>query len=275
MPLDATKINKNRLNLGVSLGVIMLFLWSVASAQITPPGMGDGCTNSWFAMGLNQRLSSRNKWVSKTNIGVGRCSEIDRRNPFQHQGMFIFSQAFGTTFKNNWEYGFGVSYRRKNKYKMSPSFSPADPAVVQEFRGQGEISYAITRSRLKLTPSLKQEVRKFYTPAFHTATKQVELRTRFRLKFALYIDKKKVHSLTVISEQLFPSSQLSDTKKWDNFGYSESRFSLFYSCSPSQLPLSFDIGYTNQLLGFHNAHSNHYFTIDVRLSNLFSMKKEG
>lgn len=246
----------------------------LGKSQITPPGMGPTKTASWFAIGLSQDLSYNNDWQSKTYIGVGRESGQGSRNPFLNKGFFIINQEFKNDIVKNWEYALGLSYRRRSKYEKAPPYLATDPAIEQEFRLYGKIEYAYTFNRLKIAPSIKQELRKYYTPAFENAKKMIEFRTRFRIKLSVQLDKEKRHSIIAISEQLFPINQSSITKEWSKFRYKESRFSLFYSYSPKQLPMAFEIGYTNQLVGIKDTHSAHYFTFDIMFKNLFEINKD-
>src|SRR5690606_40055434 len=93
----------------------------------------------------------------------------------------------------------------------------------------GRFSYIFKTGRLKFTPTIRQEFRKFYAPDFTNTDENFQLRSRFRLQLAINLDVDKHHKLTFNSEQLFSISK--ETTQWSDFNYRESRFSLYYSYS--------------------------------------------
>lgn len=257
----------NAITLRCILCILIGIIAEFSFGQVTPPGLADGDA-AWMAVGLKQRLSNK-KWSSKTVVGLARIGGEKTKNPFYRNGMFVLNQDFTNKFSKKWSYGFGLSYRRRNLYRNTLSFQPANPSIEQEFRLNGKIAYAYSTNRIKLSPSLKEEVRKFYTPSFDEFVKRIEFRTRFRITLTASLNKKKTHQLILISEQLFPVTQFSPSGEWTKLLYDESRFSLFYRFAPKTLPVAFELGYTNRLIGSKKAYSDHYFTFDIMINNPF------
>jgi|GEM_PF-3290907 len=75
------------------------------------------------------------------------------------------------------------------------------------------------------------------------------------------------------SEQLWSTKRDFATKDWSKLSYQESRFLLYYSFSPQKMPLQFNVGYMNNLLGAKKPHAVHYIAFDVIAKNIFSKKK--
>lgn len=251
-----------------------VFLQLIASAQISPPGLGKANTASWFALGLKQDFDTipDKGWQSVTYVGFGSKSNPDNRNPFFKPGILIVNQEFYHQFHKAWQYSLAFSYRRQHEYEDSPPYEHQDPELKQEFRFYGRISYMIKASRIKITPTFRQEFRKFYAPGFADSDENFQLRTRFRLQLAVNLDKNKMHKLVANSEQLFSISKENIPDTWTDFMYRESRFSFFYSISPKALPLIFNIGYMLNLVGRTDPYTVHFLAFDIGIDNPFSLK---
>lgn len=248
----------------------LLFLCFVNTiyAQISSPGLGKANTASWFAVGVEQQLDTiKNKnWKSMTYVGAGRKSNPDTNNPFYKPAIFVVNQEFYNQFHNNWQYSFALSYRKQNEYSDSFPYEEIYPKSTQEIRLYGRFSYIFKTDRLKLTPTFRQEFRRFFTPDFTNAEDIFQLRTRFRLQLSINLDADKHHKLTFNSEQLFSISK--ETAQWSDFNYRESRFSLYYSYSPIKMPVTFSLGYMKNIVGTKNTYNVDYFAFDMVFKNL-------
>lgn len=61
------------------------------------------------------------------------------------------------------------------------------------------------------------------------------------------------------------------TEGWDDPEYKEARFCLYYSYSPHNMPVTFDIGYMNDLIGNgHDTEDASYIAMDIIIKDPFS-----
>lgn len=252
----------------VTLSVSCLSV-TAASAQISPPGLGEAHTADWLALGIRQDLDSLERWQSMTYIGLGRKSSLDNYNPFSKSSILVLNQEFYYKFHKHWQSSFALSYRRQNEYADTYPFEPENPAFEQEFRLYGRISYALETPRLKLVPTFRQEFRKFYTPTFTREAETFQLRSRLRLQLTVNLDAAKVHRLIVSTEQLYSASELSAPNRWTGLVYHETRFVGYYSFAPPSLPFIFDLGYMGDRLGGTAPSYVHYAALDVIWKNPF------
>lgn len=240
------------------------------NAQINPPGIGRANMASWVAIALSQNFGSKNKknWNSVSYVGLGNMSKPNNDALFSRSSMLIINQEFKNRFKKNWEYSFALSYRQQYEYKDSFPYAKEDPAYKQEFRVYSRISYILLNTkRFRLTPTFRQEVRKFYTPDFGTPGEDWQLRSRIRLQWVTNLDKNKVHRIILTSEQLFSADRDSKNKNLSKFCYQDSRFALYYSYSPKNIPAAFNFGYMNNLIGYKRPYGVNHFAFDVTLVN--------
>lgn len=248
-----------------------MFLIVTCYGQISPPGLGTAKTASWFATGVRQEIGKG--WQSMTYLGMGRKNEPDQYNPLAKQGIWIANQEFTYKFQKAWQTSFALSYRYQDEYRKEAPYDHADPAAKQEFRTYARIAYNFRMPRMKIVPTLRQEFRKFYSPDFDQLSDRFQLRSRFRLQLIASLNKKKTQALTISSEQLFTIIKLSEPGEWSPFGYSESRFGLYYSYSFTKTPLILTIGYMNNLVGKKNPFMAHYLSIDLVWENPFKNSK--
>ena len=135
-----------------------------------------------------------------------------------------------------------LSYRKPNEYFNTFPYEEKYPKWQQEFRFYGRFSYIFKTERIKLTPTFRQEFRKFYTSDFKNADESFQLRSRFRLQLAVNLDRNNTNKLICSSEQLFSISKETTPNGWTDFNYRESRFSLYYSHSITKIPVTFSVG---------------------------------
>lgn len=264
----------NFLNNILSSLLFTLLSLQAAFAQISPPGLGEAKTASWFAVGMRQDLNSNKSWQSMTYVGLGRKSNPTNENPTFKPAILVLNQEFYHPFSKSWQTSFALSYRRQHEYEEESSYLPANPAIQQEFRLYGRMSKSFHVQRFSVTPTFRQEIRRFYRPDFKNSDEPLQLRSRFRVQVSTNLDQKKKHKVMVSSEQLFTTSQTNHTPTWSKFAYKESRFMLYYSYSPVSLPVTLDIGYMNNLIGKGNPNSVHYIAFDIIVKNPFGMKKQ-
>lgn len=247
-------------------------IFSDGFGQISPPGLGEAETASWFAFAIRQNLDSLKQKQSVSYFGVGRISDPDNFNPYYKPAIIVLNQEFYHQFARHWQYSFAFSYRRQHEYEDYPPYKEEDPAVKQEFRLYGRLSYLLKGSRYKLVATYRQELRMFYAPHFIPSDEHIQLRSRFRVQGALALNEKKTHQLVASAEALFSISRKRDIAgQWTRFGYHESRFCFYYSFAPPHQPFIFDIGYMNNLLGNEIAHSVHYIALDAIWENPFKV----
>ena len=250
---------------------LLFFTVFMAWAQVIPPGLGDTKVASWLAVGIQQDLdTSRRGWSSSTYVGMARMSSPDTYNMLEKPGVFIFNQEFKHDFHEDWEYSLAFSYRRQNEYNDQAPFEKDDPRLKQEFRLYGRFSRIFKISSIEITPTLRQEYQKYYTPDFEVHDEKTRLRSRFRMKIALPLTADKKHKLSFYSEQLFSTSLKNEPREWTSFAYKDSRFSLYYSLSPETIPWTINLGYMNNLVGRKNVSSAHYLGVDFIWKNPFS-----
>jgi len=255
----------------------LLFVACVTNAysQISPPGLGKAHAADWFALGLRQELDTIDGkgWQSMTYIGLGRKSNPNNFDPFYKAAILVFNQEFYHQFHNNWQYSMALSYRRQNEYSEKQPYENKTPAIKQEFRLYGRFSYTYKTPHIKFVPTLRQEIRKFYTPDFKNPSENFQFRSRIRLQLTINLNRKKTHRLITSSEQLFSISNKIAPNSWTDFNYRESRFLLYYSYSPKTLPFIISVGYMNNLVGQKNPYTVHCLAFDITIANPFKLQQ--
>jgi len=245
-------------------------------AQISPPGLGDANTAGWFAVGVRQELDTIKAVQSMSYIGLGVKSNPDNSNPFYKPAIIVLNQEFYHQFHKHWQYSGALSYRRQQEYSKTSPYESEDPSIKQEFRIYGRLVYVLKTSKIKLAFTYRQEFRKFYTPDFNNWPETFQLRSRFRAQFTLNLNANKTQRFICSAEALFSKSKAA-TGDWSVLSYQESRFCLYYSVSPRNFPLIFNLGYMNDLLGHTAAHPVSYIAFDIIWENPFKLtqrKKE-
>lgn len=257
----------------------MLFGWVVllafpgrAIGQSSPPGLGEGNTASWFAVGLKQQLDPLRKmnWVGY--VGMGRKSGPDGNLPYRHPAILVVNQEFSHLLHRHWQYSLGLSYREQHEYARRPPYEHAEPGKKEEIRIYGRLTYLLSRSKWKFSATLRQEGRKFYTPDLVPWEEDLQLRTRTRIQATRYVDQRKRTKLIASAEQLFATSRELALRDWSPLAYTESRFSLFLAYHPEELPFEFSVGYMNNLLGRSAPSSIHYIALSVVWQNPFGLR---
>lgn len=251
----------------------MFILLSANSAfsQISSPGLGKAKAASWLAIGFSKNLGTIKDggWKSMTYLGLGRKSNPDNKNSFYKPAILVINQEFYHQFHDNWQYSVALSYRKQNEYSDIFPYDEKKPKWQQEFRFYGRFSYIFKTKRIKLTPTFRQEFRKFYAPDFKNAEESVQLRSRFRLQLALNLDRNNTNRLICSSEQLFSIGKETTPNSWTDFNYRESRFSLYYSHSVTKIPVTLSFGYMKNIVGAKNSYNVDYVAFDMVFNDLF------
>lgn len=238
-----------------------------AHAQLSPPGLGETKTAFWSAVGVKQKLSEKNS--STTYVGTGRISGMEESNPFNAPSILVVNEELYHTLSPKWKYSFAISYRREHEY--DEAVGAKEPATIQqEFRIYGRLSHTVKFGSLKWTTTLRQEVRKFYDDDFARLANDLQLRTRFKTQLHVPLDRAAHNSFIGSAEALFAIANDAE-KGWGGMKYKESRFNLYYSYSPESLPVTFDIGYMNDLIGYgHHVADVSYLAFDIIINDPFS-----
>lgn len=249
----------------VILILVLLYGFKV-SGQISPPGEGRTKTGSWFAIGWQQYLDKASKVKSMTYVGVGRKSTPEDGNAFYRQAIWIFNQEVYRSVGQHGQVSLALSYRRQNEYQDQAPFEKEIPSVQQEFRLYSRISWGIHFGRIKLSPTFRQELRRFYSPVFTNVEEITQLRSRIRLQCTIPLDKKKRHALILNSEQLLSTSLKQNEQHWTPFKYKESRFSIFWEYAIPDAPVLFHIGYMNNPAQSEHSYDAHIIALDCVFS---------
>lgn len=241
-----------------------------SKAQISPPGLGLAHTADWFAVGIRQKLNRRKSWQSMSYIGIGRKSNPSDYDPVLKSAIVVLNEELYHTINSHFQYSFALSYRRQDEYMDVSPYKHQHPGIQQEFRTYGRFYYFLPLgNRFKLAAISRQELRKFYTPAFDNPDENFQFRSRWRIQATMSLNKQKTQKIIASSEALLAASHKTGSNSWTPFAYEESRFTLYYSLSLSRLPLTIDIGYMNNILGKSNPSMVHYLALDVILESPF------
>lgn len=253
--------------------LLIFCLAEPASAQISPPGLGEANTASWFAFGLRQDLGTSKKWQSMSYIGLGRKSNPNNDALFYKPSILVINQEFYHQFHPHWQYSVALSYRKQQEYNDFAPYRHTAAGFEREWRLYGRISYVLKTEKLKFTSTFRQELRTFSQPMEIASSEDLQLRSRLKLQLAINLDKKKIHKLIGGYESLFSTNRLARSQVWSDFAYRESRFTFYYSVSPQQLPFTIDLGYMNNLVGSQSSFSAHYLALDIVCNNPFGLFK--
>ena len=246
----------------------LCFIFSVnAFAQLSPPGLGETKTAFWSAIGVKQKLDEKNSSI--TYLGMGRISGTEGNDLLEHPSILVLNQEFYHTINSKWKYSYALSYRRQHDYDEGFKEKVSED-INQEFRIYGRLAYTVNLGRSKWSTTLRQEVRKFYTGNFSQVPEDLQLRTRLKTQLLMPLDNDAENSIMGSAEVLFA---LAHDKKggWSGPAYKETRFCLYYCYSPDELPVTFDLGYMNDLVGYGNhIYDAGYLAVDIIIKNPFS-----
>lgn len=254
--------------------IIGLLTVITATAQISPPGLGETNTASWFAFGVRQSLDSASKIQSFSYVGLGRISGPQSNNPLKYQDIFVLNQEFYHKFHKHWHYSLALSYRNQDEYGDEKSFNTISPTHKQEIRAYGRFMYELKVRNVKFVATFRQEFRSFFDPDFQQEADRYQLRSRFRLQAAVTLDENKIHRLTASAEALFSSTQSTiPSTHWSTFAYKEARFCFYYSIDPKNSSFIYSIGYMSDLIGQTHIKAVSYVALDVIWENPFKVFK--
>ncbi|WP_181369415.1 DUF2490 domain-containing protein [Flavobacterium album] len=228
--------------------------------------MGETKTAFWSAAGVKQELDNIN--TSMTYVGFGRISGSNEADPLDMPSIFVLNQEFYHKFSPDWKYSFALSYRRQHEYDESFEENKQD-AINQEFRFYIRLQYTADLGTVRWTTTLRQEARKFYTDDFAEVPDGLQFRTRLKTQLVVPLDNAGVNSVAGSAEALFAIAK-DNSEGWGNFEYKESRFCLYYSLSLKDIPVTFDIGYMNDLIGYaSDTYDANYIAMDIIVKDPF------
>jgi len=251
--------------------LFIIYLYFIVSlkafAQLSPPGLGETKTAFWSAIGVKQKLDEKNS--STTYVGMGRISGTEGNDLFNHPSIIVLNQEFYHAVNSKWKYSYALSYRRQHDYDEGFKEKISED-INQEFRVYGRLAYTINLGRSKWTTTLRQEVRKFYTDNFSHVPEDLQLRTRLKTQLLMPLDIDAENSIMGSAEVLFAMAHDKEIG-WGGPAYKETRFCLYYCYSPDELPVTFDVGYMNDLVGYGNhMYDAGYLAVDIIIKNPFS-----
>lgn len=196
-------------------------------------------------------------------VGMGRISGSESLNPISKPLIFVINQEFYKQLKNKLKFSLALSFRNQKEE------IPSKNKIVnqQELRFYGRISRSFNAGKLKITPTFRQEIRKFFVPDGLEDDESFSFRSRFRVQLSFNLNSDESKKIILSDEQLFSVDKDDVTKNWTDFKYNESRFMLYYSVSPKKSPVIINIGYMNNLVGGSHPYDASYVAFDIILKN--------
>lgn len=242
-------------------------------SQITPPGLGNGRIASWLAIGVRQELDTSKAWQSMTYVGIGSKSHPERTNFTERPSIFIANQEFYHQVGKKGQYSLALSYRKQAEYSNSTPYERENPPIHHELRSYFRFVrfFHLPRNRIGFT--IRQDFRRFFGPDLGAFPEDWQLRTRLRVQSTFQLDGHNHKRVILGAEALFPSSRDRQKAEWSRLQYRESRFSAFYSLSPSRSPFIFNFGYMLNLVGIESPFAVHFLAFDFIMENPFQLRK--
>lgn len=253
------------------LFLVLVIITSFLHAQVSPPGLGDTNAASWLALGLRQDLNEDKTFESMTYVGYGAISDDDNYSLTSKPSIIVINQEFLNDLNKNLKLSYALSYRNQKEYEINELTNTEFSKTQKEFRVYSKLAYINQLGRVKLTQTVRQEVRRFVDSDWKNTSNPLQLRTRLKTQVAVSLDIKEQHTLTFGAESLFSTSKNNYTKKWDSFKYNEARFTMFYTFRPKNTPVAISIGYMNNLIKKNTTHSVHYASLDFVFEDPFKI----
>ncbi|WP_276371418.1 DUF2490 domain-containing protein [Chryseolinea sp. H1M3-3] len=239
--------------------------------QISPPGLDDTNVALWSAIGINQEISKR--WSISAYAGNSTKSNPDNFLLTQKQAMFILNQETKFEISDRWSLSFCASYRRQNEYQAEHPFLSDDPRIKIENRYYLRFYFNENFNKIKLTVSLRPELRLFYSDRGHRWS-PLDRGLRFRLKaqVSIPLSPSGANQLIVANEILTATDRerKENTYDWTRYSFTENRLSTYFRHTFNHF-LSTDVGIMHQIKasGEYAAHVG----IDLIFTNPFGTKK--
>src|SRR5690606_36347649 len=145
-------------------------------------------------------------WESSAYVGLGKKSRPDLYDPFRNPAIWVLHQEVYRALRRPSRASLAWTRREQHESSDLPPYRQQDAAIRNELRFYGRISRKIWWSRFTLTPTLRQEVRRFSVPAAFAVESELQFRTRFRLKLIFGFDRDGRYRVILTSEQLFSQS---------------------------------------------------------------------
>ncbi|GAB4028000.1 DUF2490 domain-containing protein [Spirosoma gilvum] len=258
-------------------GLLVLSGWAISQktwGQIGSETQG-GQLASWVALGINQELGTR--WVSVTNLGLGRHSGADDTQPVAYQGLKVISQEFVFKLTNRWKLALSGGYTNRSYY------STKLPAFRNEIRPAFRLYYTHYAGKLELIHQARQDFRWFYTPQYKQSWEvPFELRFRYMLQARMPLGRQKQNFLILSNEVLAAidkqnlSNQEDGIPAFKPFLLTENRLAgYFRHQTRGALKLDIDVGFLYQ--NYRSEASSPFNTtmtmmIDLILRNPFQQR---
>lgn len=231
--------------------------------QIAPPGLTNKGGASWYALGFQQQLKTKESSIFGY-VGTGRAGTSERNNPFQNHVLFVINTAYKKSFNTQLYISTTISYRHQEIYTTNAI------TKKQEFRFALEVGKVWKINRFELKPLFKQEFRKFYDTSFRNWNESIQLRSRVKFSTKAQLTKTKKHHVSAHAEVLFVTTEhINPSNYWDKFKYSDIRLSTFYSYSMPKPNLKFSVGYMIDIIGLSQTTGANYISLDVLWVNPF------
>lgn len=248
---------------------ICLFLHTGVSAQITAQGQG-GKFVFWNAVGFDQQIG---RFTLHSVLGYSRNSGLNSYNPFRQPGIFTVRQEADYRISKKFSTSLGLMY--------SERFYEDDthPDYINEIRLYPRITHHFRAGRLRFSQYLRTDFRWFFRPHFYDWHKPMEIRTRYRMKMNVPLDKKERNSLVVMTELLAATDEEKEAdgrKVFGKFLFTENRTSVYYRHHIPKPDMYLDFGIMNQTWRDGQSNVFRYTFIlqtDVIFVNLFGKKK--
>jgi len=249
--------------------IFFIFFSYNMHAQISSPGLGDGNTASWFALGLRQNLNKKDNIQLMTYMGMGLKSTPQNTMQLSKPAIFVVNQEMYHQLNNHWEGSCAISYRKQYEYLPNKITSEKLTTIQQEFRVYARMAYTFKISNIKLKQTLRQEFRRFVDDHWKNTNEPLQLRTRFKSQVSINLEPTQQHQLTAGAEILFAISKKQQTIQFSPLKYKEARFSAFYTYKPKNTQIAMSVGYMNNLIHEKFPYSVHYASVDVVWINPF------
>lgn len=248
--------------------IMSLTIGGILQAQITPAGFDHTQIVSWEAAGIIQSLDSLGKKQILVYLGAATESRPDDANLFERPGIFVSDQQFQHQFHPHFKYNSGLSYRLQHHYSGQYPFDHDSPGKVHEIRTYSTFSWTKSFRRAQWDLSFKEEIRNFFTTEIVKPKSTLKLRSRIKSRWKFSLDKNKIHQLIFQAEALLSTGKGSG-QTWDQFHYTDTRLSAFYSFSPKNYSFRLEVGYMNEIRGIDANEDISFLAVNILWINPF------
>lgn len=256
--------------------MLLILSSSTAFAQISAPGMGDAKTAIFTAAGIKQQWHNNPQFETMTYIGFGTKSTTENHNPISESNTLVLNHENFHTLNTHWKISYAASYRIQNQ--ITPPTTLANDKILNENQFQkkqretriyGRLNYSKRWNNIVFTEKIREDVRKFHDEDWTTQNKNLEMRTRLKSQLGFEIGMDREHKISLGSEVFFATDHNLQTREWTRLHYTETRFTAFYTIKPKSIPISYTLGYMNDLIETNKTHAVQYATFNILWHNPF------